>query len=214
MRCWPRSSRTREQERCSPVLEPIQNLLKLKRMSVENNVSSFYRWCRGRDSNPHGSLHTPLKRARLPITPPRQDLRKIAVYSGAEFPFAVPVFAGDAAFALASGVCSFAVAAGSAGAAAAGAVVLVAGAGDSAVVVSNTETFPLNAGIEISNADTMNTIAATIVALDRTEAVPRGANAALDTLLVKRAPASVLPGCRSTEITSTMQEIKNIAYKK
>ena len=29
-------------------------------------------WCRGRDSNPHGLLHTPLKRARLPITPPRQ----------------------------------------------------------------------------------------------------------------------------------------------
>ena len=30
-----------------------------------------FEWCRGRDSNPHGLLHTPLKRARLPITPPR-----------------------------------------------------------------------------------------------------------------------------------------------
>ena len=32
----------------------------------------YYRWCRRPDSNRHGSPHTPLKRARLPIPPLRQ----------------------------------------------------------------------------------------------------------------------------------------------
>ena len=77
----------------------------------------------------------------------------------------------------------------------------------------NTDMFPLNAGIEINNADNMNTIAAAIVSFDKTEAVPRGPNAALETLLVNNAPASVLPGWSKTAAISTRQEIKNIVYK-
>ena len=77
----------------------------------------------------------------------------------------------------------------------------------------STEMLPLNAGIEIKRADSMNAIAAAIVNFDNTEAVPRGPNAALETLLVKRAPASVLPGCSKTAAISTMQETKNIVYK-
>ena len=76
-----------------------------------------------------------------------------------------------------------------AGAASAGA----AGAG-SADVVDKTETPPCNAGIEIKSASTIKQDAATIVIFESTEAVPRGPNAALEMLLVKRAPASVLPG--------------------
>jgi hypothetical protein len=76
-----------------------------------------------------------------------------------------------------------------------------------------TETFPLNAGIDIINAVSMKMMAATIVIFDSTEAVPRGPNEALDTLLVNRAPASVLPGCSRTVVTSTMQERKKIVYK-
>ncbi len=30
------------------------------------------KWCRRRDSNPHGLLHTPLKRACLPVPPLRR----------------------------------------------------------------------------------------------------------------------------------------------
>ena len=33
-------------------------------------------WCSGGDSNPHGLLHTPLKRARLPITPPELNFQE------------------------------------------------------------------------------------------------------------------------------------------
>ncbi|HMJ09661.1 MAG TPA: hypothetical protein VK468_11685, partial [Pyrinomonadaceae bacterium] len=47
-------------------------------------------------------------------------------------------------------------------------------AGVSAVELFNTETLPLKAGIEISNADIIKNEAATIVSLDSTEAVPRG----------------------------------------
>lgn len=75
-----------------------------------------------------------------------------------------------------------------------------------------TEMLPLNAGIEISNADNMKTMAATIVSFDNTEAVPLGPNAALDTLLVNNAPASVLPGCSRTAIISTKHETKKIVY--
>jgi len=57
-----------------------------------------------------------------------------------------------------------------------------------------TETFPVNAGIANNKADSMNMDAANIVTFDKTVAVPRGANAELETLLVNRAPASVLPG--------------------
>ena len=78
-------------------------------------------------------------------------------------------------------------------------------------LADKTETLPVSAGIARNKADIINVAAAMIVILDKTVAVPRGANAELDTLLVNRAPASVLPGCSRTDATSTMQEIKNSA---
>jgi hypothetical protein len=68
-----------------------------------------------------------------------------------------------------------------------------ASAGVSAAVLS-TDTPPLNAGIDIINADIINMTAAAIVTLESTVAVPRGPKALLLTLLVNNAPASVLPG--------------------
>ena len=62
------------------------------------------------------------------------------------------------------------------------------------VTVCSTETFPCNAGIDIKNAETMKTEAATIVIFESIDAVPRGPKAALETLLVNNAPASVFPG--------------------
>ena len=76
-----------------------------------------------------------------------------------------------------------------------------------------TETFPVNAGIESIRADSMNTIAATMVNFESTDAVPRGPKAALETLLVNKAPASVFPGCNNTAMISTMHARKNIVYK-
>jgi len=86
-------------------------------------------------------------------------------------------------------------------------------AGCSAEVVERTETSPVNAGIESIRAETMKNAAAVIVIFDRTVCVPRGLNAELETLLVKSAPASVLPGCSSTDAISAMQDKKNIPYK-
>lgn len=76
-----------------------------------------------------------------------------------------------------------------------------------------TDVFPVTAGIEISRADRKNAVAAAIVNFDKTVAVPRGPKAALEILLVKSAPASVLPGCSNTVATRTMQERKKIPYK-
>jgi len=87
-----------------------------------------------------------------------------------------------------------------------------ASAGVSAAVFK-TETPPLNAGNEIIKADIIKTTAATIVIFERTVAVPRGPNALLETLLVNKAPASVLPGCSKTAPTRTMHETKNNVYK-
>lgn len=87
---------------------------------------------------------------------------------------------------------------------------VVAGAVSSTSFPSSTETLPLNAGIEIINADNINIVAAAIVIFDNTEAVPRGPNAALEILLVNKAPASVLPGCSKTTAISTRHDKKNI----
>ena len=77
----------------------------------------------------------------------------------------------------------------------------------------STEVPPLNAGIDISRADSIKMAAATIVIFDNTVAVPLGPNALLDILLVNSAPASVFPGCSNTTATSTMQDKKNLVYK-
>ncbi len=77
-----------------------------------------------------------------------------------------------------------------------------------------TETFPVRAGIESNNAETIKVAAAVMVTFERTVAVPRGLKAELETLLVKRAPASVLPGCSKTAATRTRHDRKKTAYKK
>ena len=72
-----------------------------------------------------------------------------------------------------------------------------AGVGVASTVSSfpeSTDTLPLKAGIEIIRAESINTIAEPMVNFASTEAVPRGAKAVLETLLVNSAPASVLPG--------------------
>lgn len=121
--------------------------------------------------------------------------------------------AGAEAFALAAGAVSLALvfAAGAAGTELAFEFAAVE-AGVSAGVAGfaeSTDTFPLNAGIEISNAEIIKTTAATIVIFERIVVVPRGVKAELEILLVNNAPASVLPGCRRTAPTSTTHEIKN-----
>jgi hypothetical protein len=77
-------------------------------------------------------------------------------------------------------------------------------------LLPRTDTLPVTAGIARNKAESMKTVAAVIVTFDKTVAVPRGAKAELETLLVKSAPASVLPGCKSTAAISTRHERKNI----
>ena len=81
-------------------------------------------------------------------------------------------------------------------------------------VVCKTETFPVKAGNDKSNAESIKIVAAVMVIFDKTDCVPRGPNAVLEILLVKSAPASVLPGCKSTVATKTKHEIKNNPYRK
>ncbi len=81
-------------------------------------------------------------------------------------------------------------------------------------LLDRTDTLPVNAGIARSNAESMNNAAAVIVTFERIVAVPRGARAELDTLLVNNAPASVLPGCNKTAAMSVMHERKKTVYKK
>jgi hypothetical protein len=102
--------------------------------------------------------------------------------------------------------------------AAAGAFVFASGAGVGVVVVStpvdcSSEVFPFRAGIASIRADNIKVIAAPMVIRERIEAVPRGPKAVLETLLVKSAPASDLPGCSSTEAIKTTHAIKNIINK-
>ena len=76
-------------------------------------------------------------------------------------------------------------------------------------VVCKTETFPVIAGKASNKAESIKIAAAVIVILDKTDCVPRGPKAVLEILLVKSAPASVLPGCKSTVAINTKHEIKN-----
>jgi hypothetical protein len=81
-------------------------------------------------------------------------------------------------------------------------------------VVCKTEILPVTAGKASNNAESIKTVAAAIVILDKTDCVPRGPKAVLEILLVKSAPASVLPGCKSTTAIKTKHEIKNNPYRK
>ena len=51
-------------------LYPVYVEEKVKRGAKLSTL--HFRWCREGDLNPHGFHHTPLKRARLPVPPPRQ----------------------------------------------------------------------------------------------------------------------------------------------
>jgi len=152
-------------------------------------------------------LHTPLKRARLPITPPEQIVNGYLFSELSDSSTGADVFefesAGAAVFEFESPLST---------------AVFESVEDEDSTGVSglllNTETFPVSAGIESIKAESMNTDAAVIVIFDRTVAVPRGAKAELEILLVNKAPASVLPGCSRTAATRTKQERKNNPYKK
>jgi hypothetical protein len=55
-------------------------------------------------------------------------------------------------------------------------------------------------------AQSIKAAAAPMVILARRVCVPRGPKAVEETLLEKRAPASALPGCKSTATTRTIQD--------
>jgi hypothetical protein len=73
----------------------------------------------------------------------------------------------------------------------------------------NAECEPLIPGSDNNNASNMKATAAPIVIRARMFCVPRGPKAVLETLLVNKAPASALPGCRSTTTMSTAQAAIN-----
>lgn len=77
------------------------------------------------------------------------------------------------------------------------------------LVVDKTEISPVKAGIASNNAESIKQVAATMVTFERTVAVPRGPKALLETLLVKSAPASVLPGWSKTLPIKLTQDRKN-----
>ena len=125
-----------------------------------------------------------------------------SVFAGGAAVFALASAAGKAVFALASVAAVFAFAS--------AVFELAAGSVDVSGLLDRTETFPVSAGIDNISAEIINTHAAAIVTFERMVVVPRGANAELDTLLVNKAPASVLPGCSNTAATSIRQDRKKI----
>jgi hypothetical protein len=90
---------------------------------------------------------------------------------------------------------------------------VAAGCVSSSSNVSNTERWPVSAGSESAMAVSMKTAAAPIVILASRVCVPRGPKAVLEMPLEKSAPASALPGCKSTETISTTHEIIKITNK-
>ncbi len=99
------------------------------------------------------------------------------------------------------------------GAVAGDGVAVAVGAGvGSAAVDCRTEREPVSAGSESVSAVSIKRPAAMIVILASKVCVPRGPKAVLDTELVKSAPASALPGCNNTAITSTRHDKMNSPY--
>ena len=80
-------------------------------------------------------------------------------------------------------------------------------AGSSSPTDCKTERWPVMAGKESAIAMSMKRAAAAMVIFASRVCVPRGPKAVLETLLEKSAPASALPGCKSTATMSTMHEI-------
>jgi len=198
------------------------------------NTIRFYWLCRRSDSNRHELPHTPLKRARLPISPLRLKYLKLCkrlsppnsiylfcagdcrVCGAAPFVFADgEVAVGAEAFASvpAGAVVALALAVAGEAVAAAGEACGVGDGVASADCVSSTERVPVSAGNESVKAINIKAIAAPMVILASSVAVPRGPNAVLETLLAKSAPASDLPGCSNTATTSTMHDKINSPYK-
>ena len=79
-------------------------------------------------------------------------------------------------------------------------------AGSSSPTVCKTERWPVMAGSESARAMSIKAAAAPMVIFAKRVCVPRGPKAVLETLLEKSAPASALPGCKSTATISTMHE--------
>ena len=86
----------------------------------------------------------------------------------------------------------------------AGAAGLAAGVGLAPTPPSISERWPPRPKPS-SSATRKKVMAAPMVIFERIVCVPRGPKAALETELVKSEPASALPGCNSTETTSTTQ---------
>lgn len=88
-----------------------------------------------------------------------------------------------------------------------------AGFCSSSETVCNTDRCPVIAGKESESATSMKRIAAPMVIFARRVCVPRGPKAVLEILLEKSAPASDLPGCKSTVTMSTMHDKIKSMYK-
>ena len=86
--------------------------------------------------------------------------------------------------------------------------------GVSSPTLCRTELCPVRKGSESARATSMKSAAAAIVIFDSSVCVPRGPKAVLEMLLEKSAPASALPGCKSTETIKTMHEAINSMYKR
>ena len=71
----------------------------------------------------------------------------------------------------------------------------------------------MTAGSDSAKATSMNIAAAPMVIFASKDCVPRGPKAVLEMLLEKSAPASALPGCKSTETIITMHDKIKIMYK-
>jgi hypothetical protein len=87
------------------------------------------------------------------------------------------------------------------------------GCGSSSLTDCKTERWPVMAGNDSAIATSMKAAAAPMVTFASRDCVPRGPKAVLETLLEKSAPASALPGCKSTETIITMQAKTKSMYK-
>ena len=88
-----------------------------------------------------------------------------------------------------------------------------AGCCGSSETVCKTDRCPVIDGNESASATSMKRIAAPMVIFASKVCVPRGPKAVLETLLEKSAPASALPGCKSTATISTMHDKMKSMYK-
>ena len=85
--------------------------------------------------------------------------------------------------------------------------------GSSSPTVCSTERWPVMDGSESAMATSMKAAAAPMVTFANKVCVPRGPKAVLEMLLEKSAPASALPGCKSTATISTMHDRIKSMYR-